>query len=340
MKKLRILVMMHEACVPPDNIEGIDDKDMALWKTEYDVLATLHNMGHEAHSLGVGDEIGTIRDALRRRDPHIVFNLLEEFRGLDTYVPYVLGYLELIHQSYTGCNPRGLMFATSKALQRKILRYHRIPVPDFWVAQLGRKPKRPTRMTFPLIVKSATEHGSVGIAQASVVYDDEKLKERIEFVHEQLKTDAIVEEFIEGREMYMGLVGNHRIEALPIWEMFFDNLPDGAPKIATSRMKWDHNYQKKAGIRTGPADDLTEAQASHITRICKRAYRALNQSGYARLDLRLRPDGRIVVIESNPNPQLAYGEDFAESADAAGLGYEALLHRILQLGLRYHAGLA
>jgi D-alanine-D-alanine ligase len=339
MKKLRILVLMHESCVPPESIEGVNDKEMAAWKTEYDVLAALHNMGHQTQPVGVGDELNVIREALREHRPHIVFNLLEEFRGLDTYVPYVLGYLELIHQSYTGCNPRGLMFATNKVLQRKILRYHRIPTPDFWLVPLGKRARRPRRMEFPLIVKSATEHGSVGIAQASVVYDDERLADRVEFVHQQLQTDALVEQFIEGRELYVGLLGNHRLESFPIWEMYFDNLPEGAPKIATSRVKWDYAYQQRVGLRTGPAEGLTEEQAAKIIRLCKRAYRALNQSGYARLDLRMTDDGRVVLIESNPNPQLAYGEDFAESAHASGLEYPQLLQRILQLGLRYHAGL-
>ncbi len=339
MKPLRISVMMQEACVPPKDVSSLSEQDMMPFQAEYDVMSTLRAAGHDVEPLVVGNELNVIRDAIRVRKPQIVFNLLEEFRGVDVYVPYVLGYFELIHQSYTGCNPRGLMFATSKALQRKILRHHRIPVPDFWVVPIGRKTRRPRRMQFPLIVKSATAHGSVGIAQASVVYDDTKLAERVQFIHEELVNDAIVEEYIDGRELYVSLIGNQRIDAMPIWELHFENLPAGAPRIATSRIKWSTRYQERLGLTAGPAEGLSELDERRIVHLCKRAYRALNQSGYARIDLRLCDDGRVYLIESNPNPQIALGEEFSESALKGGIDYDRLLWRILQLGLRYHAKL-
>ncbi len=338
MKKSRILVMMHESFVPPQSIEGLSDKEVAPFKTEFDVTATLREMGHQARPLGVGDDLGVIRDAIREFRPKIVFNLLEEFRGRDALIPYVLGYLELIRQPYTGCNPHGLMFATNKALQKKILRFHRIPVPDFAVFPLRRKIRVSKKLPYPMIVKSATAHGSVGIAQASIVYDEEKLRDRVQFVHEQIHTDAIAEQFIDGRELYVGVIGNRRLMTLPIWEMLFDNLPEGAPRIATSMAKWNYDYQTRAGVNTRAAVDLPDPLAARIVHLCKRAYRALGQNGYARMDLRLTPEGEAVLIESNPNPQLAYGEDFAESAEAAGLGYEVLLQRIISLGLQAARG--
>jgi len=331
--------MIQASCVPPKDTTGLTKKEMMPFQAEHDVLTTLRAMGHDVEPLVVGDEMGVVRDAIRLRKPQIVFNLLEEFRGVDFYVPHVLGYFELIHQCYTGCNPRGLMFATSKALQRKILRYHRIPSPDFFVVPMGKKTRRPRRTNFPLIVKSATAHGSVGIAQASVVHDDTKLAERVEFIHTELSNDAIVEEYIDGRELYVSLIGNQRIEAFPIWEMILENLPEGAPRIATSRLKWDIDHQTRSGLIAGAAENLPEPDTRRIVHLCKRAYRALNQSGYARLDLRLREDGRVYLIESNPNPQIAIGEEFAESAKSAGVSYERLLGRIVQLGLRYHANL-
>lgn len=339
MKKLRISVMMQPNCVPPKTDAGLSEQEMMSCKTEYHVLQALKRMGHDVEPLVVGSDLNVIREAIKLRTPHIVFNLLEEFRGVDFYVPYVLGYFELIRQCYTGCNPRGLLFATSKALQRKILRHHRILVPDFYIVPYGKTAKRPKRMQFPLIVKSATAHGSVGIAQASVVNDDEKLSERIQFIHNELSNDAIIEEYVEGRELYVALLGNQRIEAFPVWEMVFEKLPDGAPNIATSKIKWDANYQQRIGLKTGAAENLTDAEVKRIVHLCKRAYRALNQSGYARIDLRMTPDGRVFVIESNPNPQIAIDEEFAESALLAGIDYETLLERIIQLGMRYHAGL-
>jgi D-alanine-D-alanine ligase len=334
MKKLRISVLMHERFVPPDSVEGLTPKEIAPWKTEYDVLAGLRGLGHDAHPLAVGDDLAPIRTTLRDFKPDVVFNLLEEFAGVDTHVPFVLGYLELAGQLYTGCNPRGMMIACNKALTKKILRYHRIRAPEFVVVPFGKKMRLPPRIPYPMIVKSATSHGSVGIAQASVVTDEQKLVERVSFIHDQLTTDVIVEQYIEGRELYVGVMGNHRLETLPVWEMFFENLADGAPRIVTAKMKWDHDYQERTGIVTRAADELPPGADKTIPNTCKRIYRALGQTGYARMDLRLTPDGKVYLLESNSNPQLAHGEDFAESANATGITYEKLLQRIVNLGLR------
>ncbi len=337
MKKRRVLLLVHEDFVPPQSLKGLSEKEIAPFKTEYDVSVALEELGHEVKTLGVSDEIAAIRNAVRAFKPHIVFNLLEEFRGEGVYVPYVLGFLELTGQAYTGCNPRGLIVADNKGLFKKILRYHRILVPDFAVFPRRRAVKRPPRLSFPLIVKSATEHGSVGISQASVVQSDDKLAERITYMHEQMQTDAVVEQFIEGREFYVGVMGNERLRALPIWELLFDNLAEGAANIATEKVKWDLNYRKKIGLKTRTAQDLPDGAEERILRLCKRVYHILGLSGYARMDIRLTPDGRIYLLEPNPNPDLALDEDFSESAGSIGIDYRELIQRVISLGLRYHA---
>ncbi|MGD2108079.1 MAG: ATP-grasp domain-containing protein [Phycisphaerae bacterium] len=337
MKKLRVAVLMLKDFVPPESLEGLSDEEIAPWKTEYDVLAALEELGHDAEPLAVDNELSAVRAALAETKPHIVFNLLEEFHGIGSYVPYVLGYFELIRQSYTGCNPYGMMLTHNKAVAKKILRYHRIPSPPFVSYPRGRAIKPSSRLPYPLIVKSATEHGSVGIAQASIVNDDQQLKDRVTYVHEQLETDAIAETYVEGRELYVGVIGNRRLKTFPVWELPFDGLPKSAPRIATEKTKWDLDYQVKRKIQTGPASDLPDELVNRITRICKRAYRLLGQTGYARMDLRLTEEGGVHLLESNPNPQLEYGEDFAESAEAAGVGYNELIQRILNLGQRAHA---
>jgi D-alanine-D-alanine ligase len=157
----------------------------------------------------------------------------------------------------------------------------------------------------------------------------------VKFIHESIGTDALVEEYIEGRELYVGILGNNRLQVLPIWELSFSGMPEEARKIATERLKWSLKYQKKHGIVSGPAKDLPEALTRSITSICKRIYRNLMLSGYARIDLRLAEDGRVVVLEANPNPQLAHGEDFADSAEKAGIEYGPLLERIMRLGLEW-----
>lgn len=337
MKRLRILVVMLKEFVPPQSLEGCPEKEMARFKTEWDVLAGLQRLGHDVRPLGVTDDLGVIRTQLQEYEPHVAFNLLEEFGGVSWYSHYVVSFLELMHQRYTGCNPRGLMLSQDKALSKKILAYHRIRVPDFAVFAMKRKVRRPAKLRFPLLVKSITEQGSVGIAHASLVTNDDKLRERVEFVHEQLFTDAIAEEYIEGRELYVGVMGHYRLELLPIWEMYFENLADGAPRIATERLKWDVDYQERRGVSTRAAGDLPPTVQDDVVRICRRLYKVLHLSGYARVDLRVTADGRVYVLEANPNPQLANGEDFAASAAHTGYTYEKLLQRIVDLGMNYRA---
>jgi D-alanine-D-alanine ligase len=333
--KLRVLALVHRHLIPPAEIEEGTDIASAPWRTEYDVISTLTAMGHEVQILAVHDDLGDIRRAATDWKPHIAFNLLEGFDDVTIFDQNVVSHLELLKLSYTGCNPRGLLLARDKSLSKKLLAYHRIPVSEFEVFRIGRPIRRPKRLTFPLIVKSLTQEASIGISQASVVDSDEKFKERVTFIHESIGTAAIVERYVEGRELYVGVFGNQQLQALPVWELFFTNMPPDAKRIATDRVKWSVKYQKKYGIDSGPARDLPEAQADSIQHLCKRAFRALELSGYARIDLRLEDNGNVWVLEANPNPQIAKGEDFAASAEKIGLSYETVLQRIINLGLRW-----
>jgi D-alanine-D-alanine ligase len=333
--RLRILALVHRHLLPPDTIEPGTDITSAPWRTEYDVISTLRGVGHEVQAIGVHDDLGAIRRAAEEWKPHIAFNLLEGFDDITIFDQNVVSHLELLKLSYTGCNPRGLLLARDKSLSKKLLAYHRIPVPEFEVFRIGRPVRRPRRLPFPVIVKSLTQEASIGISQASVVDSDEKLKERVSFIHESIGTAAIAERYVEGREIYVGVIGNQVLQALPVWELFFTNMPEGARRIATDRVKWSVKYQKKHSIESGPAKDLPPAKCEEIQYLCKRAYRALELSGYARIDLRLDEQGNAWVLEANPNPQIARGEDFAASAENAGLPYETVLQRILNLGMRW-----
>ncbi len=334
MRKLRILALIHKELVPPEDITGYDVAEVD-WKMEFDVLTTLREMGHEVFPLGVADDMGVVRKAVDEWKPHIAFNLLEDVHDVPVFDQNVVAYLELLRIPYTGCNPRGLLLARDKALSKQILGYHRIPVPEFGVFPIGRKVRRPKRLQFPLIVKSLTKEASAGISQASVVDTDEKLEERVHFIHNTIGTAAIVERYVDGRELYVGIAGNQRTVVFPVWEMLFTKMPEESWHIATDRVKWSRVYQKKRGIKTDEAKNLPEGAADAIQRLCKRVFRALSLSGYARIDLRLEESGRVYVLEANPNPQLAYGEDFAESAERAGISYEDLLQRIINFGLRW-----
>jgi D-alanine-D-alanine ligase len=334
-KKHRILLLVNEALIPPDDLQGLSEDQIEACRTEYNVLSTLANLGHEVRVLGIGDKIGELRRVIRDWRPEITFNLLEEFSGIATYDHYVVTFLELMRQPYTGCNPRGMMLSRDKVLTKQILQYHRIPTPRFHVFPWGRSYRQPRGLEFPLFVKSATDDASLGISQASIVHDAERLRERVEFIHEQAQSDALAEEYIEGRELYVGLIGNDRLTTFPVWELDFGSLAEVQAGIATRKVKWDRAYQRRHGIHTGPAKDLPEGAGARVVQLARRVYRALHMNGYARMDMRMRPDGSVFVLEANANPNLTYGEDFAESGELAGFDYDRLLNRIVQLGLSY-----
>lgn len=335
MKRYRILLMTHKDLVPPETIEGLTEKEIDVFRTEYNVYSTLYNLGHEVILVGVYDRLRELREAIRETKPHIVFNLLEEFSGIPTYDMHVVSFLELMRQRYTGCNPRGLLLSRDKVLAKQVLAWHRIATPDFHLFPFGRRFTEPKKLTFPLFVKSATEDASAGISQASVVEDMGSLRQRVEFIHSQVQSDALVEEYIEGREIYVGVLGNARLTTLTPWEMDFGSLSRAQEGIATRKVKWDRKYQEKHKITTRAAKKLGEAGLRQIDKLSRRIYKALHLSGYARLDFRLREDGSLFLLEANANPNLAHGEDFAESAEVMGIKYEALITRIVNLGINY-----
>ena len=337
LKKLRVMVLCHEDLVPPDSIDDLTPKEVAPFKTEWDVISTLKKIGHEVLPVGVYNNLGVIGNALLEFKPQIAFNLLEEFHGYPLYDQHVVSYLELMKQPYTGCNPRGLTICRDKALSKMVLAYHRIQVPAFAVFHMNRVVKRSKRLKFPLLVKSISEEGSVGIARASIVNDDAKLAERVDFIHRQTKTHAIAEQYIAGREIYVSVIGNQRLQCYTPWELVIEKLPEGAPNIATSKLKWDPAYQEKVGVVTKAAE-IDKKMSEKLQRLSKKIYRTLFLSGYARLDYRVTDDGEIYLLEANPNPQIANQEDFADSAEHCGVDYEPLLQKIMALGLRYRTG--
>jgi D-alanine-D-alanine ligase len=334
MTPLRILALAHPDLIPPDNVEGFSETEAYVWKTEYDVASTLKASGHEVRMLGVQTELAPIRDVVEEWKPDIVFNMLEEFHGESLYAQNVVALLELLRVPYTGCNPRGMMLARGKDLSKKLLKYHRVPAPAFAVFPMGKKARRPGRLKFPLIVKSLWEDASLGISQASIVDTDEKLAERVAFIHKRLNTPAIAEEFIEGREIYVGVLGNDRLQVLPVWELSFSNLADGAHAIATEKVKHDPIYQEKRGILQGPAQDLPPNVVTKIRTLAKRICHTLELDGYCRIDFRLSKDNVPYFIEANPNPEIAASQEYAQAALHAGTSYADLLNKIVMLGLR------
>ena len=244
----RVLVLVHKDLVPREDVSSADVNPE--WRMEWDVVTTLRKRGHDVLVIGVHDDLTPIRQANEEFKPAIVFNLMEAFADIGTFDQNVVSYLELLRVPYTGCNPRGLTLSRDKALARKLLAYHRIPAPDFTVVPLNRKPILPKKLAYPLIVKSLTYESSIGISQASVVANDEQLTKRVKYIHDTILTPAIIEQFIDGRELYVGVVGNQRLRVFPVWEMSFAKMGDNNWRIATERVKWSVKYQKRHGIDT------------------------------------------------------------------------------------------
>jgi D-alanine-D-alanine ligase len=235
--------------------------------------------------------------------------------------------------AFTGCGSTGLTLCKHKGISKKILHYHGIHVPHFVVIPRGQRIARPRQLRFPILVKPVKEEASYGISQASFVDTDEQFRERVAFIHEKYNSDAIAEEYIDGRELYVGLMGNVRLTVLPIRELVFREVPPNEPKIATFKAKWDEEYRKRWGLENRFAEDLDPQLVSDIEETCKRIYRLLTIDGYARIDLRLTPTNEVYFIEANPNPILADDEDFALSATKGGLPYPQLIDRIVRQGM-------
>jgi D-alanine-D-alanine ligase len=328
----RVLALVHKDLVPKQDVAAAEVNPE--WRMEWDVVTALRQRGHEVLVIGVHDDLTPIRQSIDSFKPTIVFNMMEAFADIGVFDQNIVSYLELLRVPYTGCNPRGLTLSRDKALSRKLLAYHRIPAPYFTVVPLNRRPVLPKKLQYPLIVKSLTYESSIGISQASVVANEEHLNKRVKYIHDTILTPAIIEQFIDGRELYVGVMGNHRLRVFPVWEMSFAKMSENNWRIATERVKWSVKYQKRHGIDTAEAQ-LPEGVAAKIQHLAKRAYRALELSGYARVDFRMDANNNPYVIEANANPQLAENEDFAQSAKRAKLAYPMLLERIMALGIQW-----
>ncbi|MEM6791380.1 MAG: D-alanine--D-alanine ligase [Myxococcota bacterium] len=331
---MRVLMLVHEDLVPPPTFEGLSEREITEVRTEDDVLVALEESGHEVQVLGLYDRLQPLDEALAGFRPHVVFNLLEEFHGDVRFDAHVAAYLELKRVPYTGCGPRGLSLARDKALAKKIVAFHGVTVPRFQTFALGARKPAELRVALPAIVKCQTLEASTGISQASVVHGEKALRERVAFVHERFEVDAIVEEFVPGREIYSAVLGHHRAQVMPPWELYLDGLPDTAPRIATSRVKWDLRYQEKYRIRAGAARRLSAATTDLIARTSHTIYEELGLDGYARIDYRLDSSGALFFLEANPNPDIAEFEEFSSAARAGGLNYHALLEEMLRLARR------
>jgi D-alanine-D-alanine ligase len=310
--------------------------EVAAWKhdepeMEYQIADALRQRGHEVTLIGVRDDLQYLSRCLAADRPDLVFNCVEAFHGNPTLEYLIPGLLEAEGRRYTGSPPLALITSRNKAMSKKVLAWHGIRVPEFATWRPGERVTRPPRLDYPLIVKPLQSDASAGIAQASVVMDDAALVERVTLVHERFHQPAMAEQFIEGRELYASVIGNgNGVEVLPLTEMVFDKRRTRPEeRIATQAAKWDEDYRTRKGIRNVFARPLARAVRERLTAICKVACRALWLRDYARLDVRLAPDGELWFLEANANPFISYGHDMANAAEKAGMDYYAFVQRLV-----------
>ena len=332
-QKLKVLALFD--AVRPTKIDQDFTKEMKTpdWKTERDVFAALGALGHTAEHLAIFDDLNMLRQKMETFAPDVIFNLADQFKNNRGFDQNIVSLLEMQGVPFTGCGATGLVLCKHKGISKKILGYHHIHVPNFVVIPRGQRIARLKRPRFPLLVKPVKEEASYGISQASFVENDEQFKERVAFIHESHDADVIAEEYIEGRELYVSLMGNLRPRVFPIRELIFREVPPNEPRIATYRAKWDEEYRKRWGLENKFAE-LDQPLVRQIEQTCRRIYSLLTIEGYARLDLRLTANNELYFIEANPNPILAQDEDFAHSAEKAGLPYPQLINQIIRLGMK------
>ncbi|MEY2480581.1 MAG: D-alanine-D-alanine ligase [Verrucomicrobiota bacterium] len=333
-KKLKVLVLFDGT--RPTKIDQDFSAEMKTedWKTEANVMAALGTLGYIAEHLAIYDDLDLVRQKMESFAPDVLFNLVEQFKNNPGFDQNIVSLLEMQGVPFTGCGATGLTLCKHKGISKKILSYHGINVPNFVVIPRGQRIARLKRPSFPMVVKPVKEEASYGISRASFVETDEQFRERVTFIHEKYQSDVIAEQYIDGRELYASLMGNTRLLVFPIRELVFRDVPPNEPKMATYRAKWDEEYRKRKGLQNQAADDLDPALVNEIVETCKRIYRLLTIDGYARIDLRLDAQNKIYFIEANPNPHLAADEDFAQSAEKAGLSYPQLIERIIRVGIQ------
>jgi D-alanine-D-alanine ligase len=337
-KRLKVLVLSDGT--RPTAVDQDLSKELKTseWKTEANVMAALNSLGHTAEPLALFNDVDVLRQKMETFAPDVLFNLVEQFNNNPAFDQNIVSFFEMQGLPFTGCGSTGMTLCKHKGTSKKILHYHRIGVPNFTVIPRGQRIARPKQLKFPILIKPVKEEASYGISQASFVENDEQFKERIAFIHEKYQSAAIAEEYIDGRELYVSIMGNVRLTVFPLRELVFREVPENEPKIATYKAKWDEEYRKRWGLQNRFANGLDSALVTHIEETCKRIYRLLTIDGYARIDLRLTAANELYFIEANPNPHLAEDEDFAMSAGKAGLTYPQLIERIVRQGMKTFRG--
>jgi len=335
-RKRKVLLLFHSPYNKPRGYDYKDEfEDPEDMYTENDVHKALLANGYLVSLLGLHNSIQPLLEEVKENKPDVIFNLAEVFADKSHLEKNVAALLEMLGIPYTGASSDNMFICNNKSLSKKILSYHRIKVPRFYTFYRHHRVWLPKRLRLPVVIKPLCEEASRGISQASIADNEDAFFERIKFIHENMNMDAIAEEYIEGRELYITVLGNKRLTVLPAREMKFGELPEDS-RIATYKAKWDDNYRDKWGIKSVFAGKLAEGVEEDIHDTCKRAYRALNIHSYLRFDIRVTPEGKVYIIEPNANPCIAKIDEVAQSAEKIGLAYDQLIRRLVNQAYASH----
>lgn len=332
-KKMKVLLLFSSPYNKPrgyDYKEEFADPDNMY--TENDVFRALKANGYEVSLLGLHNTVSPLFEEIKENRPDVIFNLVEVFDGKTHLEKNMAALLEMLEIPYTGATSDNIFICNNKGLNKKILSFHKIKIPRFYTFYRNHRVWLPKKLKLPTIVKPLCEEASRGISQASIVDNEEAFLERVKFIHQNMNMDAIVEEYIEGRELYVTVIGHKKLTVLPPREMKFGELPEDA-RIATYKAKWDDKYRQKWGIKSVYAGKLADGVEEEVADVCKRAYRALNISSYLRFDIRVTSSGKVYIIEPNANPCIAKIDEVAQSAMKVGVSYEQLIKKIVMLAL-------
>jgi len=331
---MKILLLFDVACPVSPDLAYTPEMFLQEEKpAEANIFTTLQRLGHEVQNMAVFDNVLDVVNRVVSFAPDLVFNQCESFRDDRALEPNIPALLDLMKVRYTGSGPEGLLLCKDKALAREVLSHHRVRAPRFLVSHLKSPLRRLSRFGYPAFVKPIGQESSDGIAKASFVRDEKEAVERLRYLHSKFNSDAMIEEYIDGREIYVSVLGNRRRAVFPPRELFFEGIPDDEPKFATSHAKWNDAYRAKWSISNGPAAELTEPVDKELRKIARNIYGWLRIRGFGRIDFRLSSRNELFVIEANPNPALAAEDDFAQSALAAGLTYDQLIQEIVNAAL-------
>jgi D-alanine-D-alanine ligase len=334
--KLRIVVLYdrwesEEEESTPGNGKAPLVRTLDKKEVENEVVETLAKLGHEPTLHELDGSVKSLH-AVSRMDCDLIFNLTESFAGNDTADTNIAAYLELLGKRFTGAGSHGLMLAQDKSVAKKIFAFHDIHTPVFASSFRGRLAFS-HELHFPVIVKPMREDGSIGIEFNAVVSSIKELMERIDWLHEQFNAPVLIEEYVEGREMYVGVLGNETPEALPVVELDLSKLPEGMPRIAAAEVKWAKGTRAYRDTKSILPTDLAEETTALLQQTAVAAFQALELRDYGRVDMRLKPDGTVAVIEVNPNPWLASRAELAQAARKAGRTYTQLIEEIVDLAM-------